>query len=189
MKESVYENTEVKVMGGGRKIVRKVTIKNGKGYKSVTRYHKGRKVSSVRKPIHKDHVDLIVLGKFIPGLFSDCGCNKTRRKRGGNNDNFIDLEKGPNTDNNQYMTHVPPDPERFKRLQQKTVEKQIMNPSSPEEAAKIYSGPTPSEIQERERKQMADEDPLNMDPFIRDAEDFKLFSEGGKTRRRRNRKH
>ena len=77
-----YENREVKTMTGG-KIVRKVSIKNGKGYKSVTKYHKGKKGSTNKKPIHKDHIVLIKMGKFIPGLFSDCGCqkkNKTRKK-------------------------------------------------------------------------------------------------------------
>jgi hypothetical protein len=77
-----YENREVKTMTGG-KIVRKVSIKNGKGYKSVTKYHKGKKGSTHKKPIHKGHIELIKMGKFIPGLFSDCGCkkkNKTRKK-------------------------------------------------------------------------------------------------------------
>ena len=37
-----YENTEVKQQMGG-KVVRKVSIKKGKGYKSVTKYHKGKK--------------------------------------------------------------------------------------------------------------------------------------------------
>jgi hypothetical protein len=77
-----YKNTEVKTMTGG-KIVRKVSIKNGRGYKSVTKYHKGKKGSTNKKPIHKDHIVLIKMGKFIPGLFSDCGCkknNKTRKK-------------------------------------------------------------------------------------------------------------
>lgn len=77
-----YKNTEVKTMTGG-KIVRKVSIKNGKGYKSVTKYHKGKKGSTHKKPIHKGHIELIKMGKFIPGLFSDCGCkkkNKTRKK-------------------------------------------------------------------------------------------------------------
>ena len=79
-----YENIEVKTMKGGRKIVRKVSIKNGKGYKSVTKYRKGKKTNTVKKPIHKDHVELIQIGKFIPGLFSDCHCkekNKTRKSR------------------------------------------------------------------------------------------------------------
>lgn len=77
-----YINTEVKTMTGG-KIVRKVSIKNGRGYKSVTKYHKGKKGFTNKKPIHKDHIILIKIGKFIPGLFSDCGCkkkNKTRKK-------------------------------------------------------------------------------------------------------------
>jgi hypothetical protein len=76
-----YNNTEVKNTQNGGKIIRKVSIKNGKGYKSVTKYHKGRKVGSVKKPIHKDHMNLITMGKFIPGLFSDCGCKKTRRNK------------------------------------------------------------------------------------------------------------
>jgi hypothetical protein len=33
-----YENTEVKTMTGGAKVVRKVSIKNGKGYKSISKY-------------------------------------------------------------------------------------------------------------------------------------------------------
>ena len=38
-----YENTEIKLQNGG-KIVRKVSIKNGKGYKSITKYRRGKKV-------------------------------------------------------------------------------------------------------------------------------------------------
>lgn len=75
-----YKNTEVKTMTGG-KIVRKVSIKNGKGYKSVTKYHKGKKGFTNKKPIHKDHIILIKIGKFIPGLFSDCGCQKKNKTR------------------------------------------------------------------------------------------------------------
>ena len=78
-----YQNTEVKMTGGAR-IVRKVSIKNGKGYKSVTKYHKGRKIYTNKKPIHNYHVVLIKIGKFIPGLFLDCSHrekNKTRRNR------------------------------------------------------------------------------------------------------------
>jgi amino acid permease len=76
-----YENTEVKKQMGG-KIVRKVSIKNGKGYKSVTKYHKGKKVHTVKKPIHKSHIEMISLGTFIPGLFTDCKCRgKTRKNK------------------------------------------------------------------------------------------------------------
>jgi len=79
-----YTNTEVKKQMGGAKIVRKVSIKNGKGYKSITKYSRGRKVKSVKKQIHKDDIGMIKLGKFIPGLFSDCkscGKNKTHKRR------------------------------------------------------------------------------------------------------------
>jgi len=73
-----YQNTESVVQTGG-KIVRKVSIKHGRGYKSITKYRRGKKVSTVRKPIHKDHIELIKIGKFIPGLFSDCKNCKTRK--------------------------------------------------------------------------------------------------------------
>ena len=76
-----YNNIEVKNLQNGGKIVRKVSIKNGKGYKSVTKYYKGKKVGTAKKPIHKDHIGLIQMGKFIPGLFSDCGCNKNKTRR------------------------------------------------------------------------------------------------------------
>ena len=66
-----YHNTEVKHTKDG-KIVRKVNIHNGTGYKSVTRYRKGKRVSTVKQPVHEQHMDLILGGKFIPGLFSDC---------------------------------------------------------------------------------------------------------------------
>lgn len=73
-----YTNMEIKKQMGG-KIMRKVSIKNGKGYKSVTKYNKGKKISSIKKPIHKEHIQLIKLRKFIPGLFSDC--KKTRKNK------------------------------------------------------------------------------------------------------------
>ena len=76
-----YENTEVKTQTGGKKMVRKVSIKKGKGYKSITNYHKGRKISTSKKPIHKSHVSLIKSGKFIPGLFADCGCKKGKTRK------------------------------------------------------------------------------------------------------------
>jgi hypothetical protein len=76
-----YQNTEVKHTKTGGKIVRKVSIKNGKGFKSVTKYHKGKKVGTSKKPLHKSHIDLIMIGKFIPGLFSDCGCNKKKTRK------------------------------------------------------------------------------------------------------------
>ena len=71
-----YENTEIK-MKGGKKVVRKVSIKNGKGHKSITKYHKNKKMNTIQKTLKKAHIKLIQLGKFIPGLFEDCkNCNK-----------------------------------------------------------------------------------------------------------------
>lgn len=75
-----YQNKEVKVQKGGLKTVRKVSIKNGKGYKSVTKYHKNKKIGTSKKPIHDTHIGLIKMGKFIPGLFIECDCNKKTRK-------------------------------------------------------------------------------------------------------------
>ena len=74
-----YENKETKVLQKGGKMVRKVSIKKGKGYKSVTKYHKGKKMYSIKKHIQKDHIQLIKNGIFIPGLFNDC--NKTKKTR------------------------------------------------------------------------------------------------------------
>ena len=79
-----YENTEIKTITGG-KIVRKVSIKNGKGYKSVTKYNKGKKTATIKKRIHKDHVHFIKIGKFIPGLFLDCSCRETKTRKNTNN--------------------------------------------------------------------------------------------------------
>jgi hypothetical protein len=76
-----FENTEIVKNQNGGKTVRKVHIKKGKGYKSVTKYHKGKKIGTSNKPILKSHINLIRGGKFIPGLFSDCKCNKTRRHK------------------------------------------------------------------------------------------------------------
>ena len=81
----IYENTEVTKVGG-KKVVRKVSIKNGKAIKMVSKYHRGKHLGTAKKPIHKDHVEMIRLGKFVTGLFSDCKCGtnhkrKTRKNR------------------------------------------------------------------------------------------------------------
>lgn len=76
-----YDNTETKQIGG-LKIVRKVSIKRGKGYKSITKYRRGNKISSVKKPIHEKHLRMIKSKTFISGLFEDCkNCDKTRKRR------------------------------------------------------------------------------------------------------------
>lgn len=76
-----YDSSETKQIGG-TKVVRKVSIRNGKGYKSLTKYRNGKKIGTTKKHIHKDHVNLIKFGKFIPGLFFDCKCrDKTIKNR------------------------------------------------------------------------------------------------------------
>lgn len=74
-----YYSNETKQMGG-TKTVRKVSIRNGKGYKSLTKYRNGKKIGTSKKNINKSHITLIQFGKFIPGLFLDCKCRKKTRK-------------------------------------------------------------------------------------------------------------
>jgi hypothetical protein len=76
-----YENTEVKTQQGGSKFVRKVAIKNGKGYKSITKYRNGKKLKTVKKKIQPDQISMILQGKFIPGLFLDCHCREKSKTR------------------------------------------------------------------------------------------------------------
>ena len=80
-----YESVDV-IRKGNRKTVRKVSIKNGKGYKMVSKYIRGKHVGTTKKMIDDSHIPLIKGGSFIPGFFTDCGCGstttkKTRRKR------------------------------------------------------------------------------------------------------------
>jgi hypothetical protein len=75
-----YKNTEIKTLKGG-KIIRHVTIKNGKGYKSVTKYHGKKKIGTKKNRICKQHISLIKKGIFIPGLFSDCNKSKTKKTK------------------------------------------------------------------------------------------------------------
>jgi hypothetical protein len=64
-------NTEVK-QHGGAKIVRNVTIRRGKGHKSLTKYNKNKKLFTIKKKLKRCDVSSIKKGKFIPGLFADC---------------------------------------------------------------------------------------------------------------------
>ena len=65
----------------GTKIVRKVTIKNGKGHKSISHYKHGKHKGTVKKQICLNHIKLIKNGKFIPGLFNDCNIKNATRCR------------------------------------------------------------------------------------------------------------
>jgi len=75
-----YNNTQV-VQSGGKRFVRKVSIKNGKGHKSVKYYKNGKMVSTIKRGLNPVEVGFIKIGKFIPGLFKDCPCNKTKKHR------------------------------------------------------------------------------------------------------------
>lgn len=71
-----YNNSETCLQSGGRKIVRNVSIKNNKGYKSVTKYHKGKKIGTAKKRLTSNEMHMIKMKQFIPRLFNDCKCNK-----------------------------------------------------------------------------------------------------------------
>jgi len=70
-----YESIEIKRLGPN-KTVRKVSIRNGKGTKSVSKYINGKHVGTIKKYIDDNHIPLIKGGTFISGLFADCGCDK-----------------------------------------------------------------------------------------------------------------
>ena len=80
LKKFHFSSTQ-KHQHGGKKTVRNVTIRHGKGHKKVTYYKGNKKVSTVKKPLKFFEIHLIKVGKFIPGLFKDCGCGKKHRTR------------------------------------------------------------------------------------------------------------
>lgn len=74
-----YDNTEMRCMAGGGKILRRVKIRNDKGYKSVTYKRGGKKTTTVKKMLKGAEVNMIKMGKFIPGLFKEClNCKKAK---------------------------------------------------------------------------------------------------------------
>jgi hypothetical protein len=75
-----YYNKDVRV-ANGKKTVRVVSVKNGRGYKSVTNYRGKKRLGTVKKRIHDDHIQLIGGGKFIPGLFNDCKTKSCKNKK------------------------------------------------------------------------------------------------------------
>jgi len=72
---------------GGKKTVRHVSIKNGKGHKKVSHYRGNKLVRTIKKSLKKPEMEMIRIGKFIPGLFRDCqvsrkkGTTRHRRKK------------------------------------------------------------------------------------------------------------
>ena len=68
------------VITNGKKTVRKVHIKDGKGYKSISTYRGRKHLGTVKRPISTPHVKLIQGGKFVKSLFKDCkNCNKSNK--------------------------------------------------------------------------------------------------------------
>lgn len=80
MPSFVFNSVQTVAKKGG-KVIHKVSIKSGKGYKSVAKYRKGKLISTVKKPISTQHIETIKSGKFIPGLFNDCKNCKTRKMK------------------------------------------------------------------------------------------------------------
>lgn len=80
LKKFHFSSTQ-KHQHGGKKTIRNVTIRHGKGHKKVTYYKGNKKISTVKKPLKSFEIELIKIGKFIPGLFKDCGCGKKHKTR------------------------------------------------------------------------------------------------------------
>ncbi len=80
LKKFHFSSTQ-KHQHGGKKTNSNVTIRHGKGHKKVTYYKGNKKISTVKKPLKSFEIELIKIGKFIPGLFKDCGCGKKHRTR------------------------------------------------------------------------------------------------------------
>ena len=82
-----YKNLEMKCYEKGRKTLRKVEIKGGKGRKTVMHYKNGKCCGKISKSIKDDHVKMICGGVFVKGLFNDCvpatknSKRKTMRRR------------------------------------------------------------------------------------------------------------
>jgi len=75
-----YTNVEIS-MKGGKRATRKVIIKNNKGYKSVCTYKNGKKCHNRKKHLSKSEIQMIKMGKFIPGLFSDVSATFTKTRK------------------------------------------------------------------------------------------------------------
>jgi len=81
LKDFCYKNIEVKMCKNGKKILRKVSIRKGKGYKSVSIYHKKQHGGTVRKNLKKSEIYMIKSRKFIHGLFKNCKTCSNKKKK------------------------------------------------------------------------------------------------------------
>jgi hypothetical protein len=76
----IYDNKQHRIEGGKR-IVHRVTVKNGRGTKRVSIFLRGRHVNTRKKRLTDHEIDHIKRKKFIPGLFNDLMRSKTRRRK------------------------------------------------------------------------------------------------------------
>jgi len=83
IKKFNYTNTE-STQNRGVKTVRKVSIENGKGYKSVSKVSNGKRKSTVKKELTDGQIQMIKNKQFIPGLFNDCIDSKCSNKKKSN---------------------------------------------------------------------------------------------------------
>lgn len=70
MSEFTYDSKQHRIEGGKR-IVHRVTVKNGRGTKRVSIFLRGRHVNTRKKRLTDHEIDHIRRKKFIPGLFND----------------------------------------------------------------------------------------------------------------------
>jgi len=80
MHQKYHFSSVQKHQSGGKKTVRRVQIKNGKGHKSISYYNSGKLVKTAKRGLNNLEMGMIKMGKFIPGLFNNCNCNKKTRK-------------------------------------------------------------------------------------------------------------
>ena len=74
-----YNNTEIHHTGGKR-VVRTVKIRNGKGHKSVKIYSHKRCMGTAKRQLTEEEIHKIHNRKFITGLFNDCKICRAKTK-------------------------------------------------------------------------------------------------------------
>jgi len=80
-KKFQYNNTEMHHVGGKR-VIRAVKIRNGKGHKSIKVYSKKRCMGTAKRQLTEEEIHKIHNRKFINGLFNDCKiCKKSSKTK------------------------------------------------------------------------------------------------------------
>jgi hypothetical protein len=74
-----YNNTEIHHTGGKR-VVRTVKIRKGKGHKSVKIYSHKRCIGTAKRQLTEEEIHKIHNRKFITGLFNDCKICRAKTK-------------------------------------------------------------------------------------------------------------